>query len=296
MFDDEELEQIREERDDWQGHVDRQTVKRSRTSRKVLFGSMTASFVLVGFVMFLVASGMMASALIGLSGIGGFGAEIGALNGSGIAIYPAVGPTGACDADDGVGFNDPGPEQQGETNSETLPQLRGEISEANVPPDNNLTFVKDIRVPEILPFEVFRTKITRSDTSDEVELGDASLYLTGLEADELLIEDAQIEEFFSDGSSDNPRFYGGGSGTPVLENDDPSNSSYTPPGEFAITGSEGSEGSEAEATIDGATARAHFIAFSSLTLPDVRLETEYGNESELSGPFENISAADDCPY
>lgn len=287
MFDDEELEKIQESIEDEPDHIERGKVKKSRFSRKRLYWSGAASVTLFAFVMLLISSSIISSALIGISSIGGFGAEIEQLNGSGIAIYPAVGPTAACDSD--IQFNEGGPANESNTPVTTLPQLRGEVRNASVPPGNNLTFVKDIRVPNILPFEIFRTKITRSNIDDRVTLGNASLYVTGLEANQLTIQNAQIREFFTDGSTDDPRFFEGGSGTPVLNDPD-----STAPGEFVIRNR---PGETVEARIQGAKARAHFIAFTELSLPDIKLETEYGNESKFENDtFGNISAGDNCPY
>jgi hypothetical protein len=288
MFDEDELETLQEGIEDEPDHIKKEKIKSSKISRTRLYWSGMGSVVLFIFIIFLISSSIISGALIGLSSVGGFGAEIEQLNGSGVAIYPAVGPTAACKSEGSLGFNSGGPGTEGESGVKTLPQLRAEIRNASVPPGNNLTFVKDIRVPEILPFEVFRTKITRSSIDGRIALGNASLYVTGLNASKLTIQNAQIREFFTDGSSANPRFFEGGTGTPVLRNPD-----GTKPGEFVIRNR---PGETVEARIQGATARAHFIAFSELSLPDISLQTEYGNESDFNDPFGNISAGDNCPY
>jgi len=278
MFEDEELEQIREEQDEWQGHVDRQTVRRSRTSKKVLFGSMMASFVMVAFVTFLVASGMVTTALVGASGIGGFNADIQKLTGNDIAIYPAVGPTAACDSE--KKFNEAGP--QG-TNTNTLPQLRGEIGGATVPEGQTLTITKDVQTPDIADIGMFRLNVTASNENQDLNLQNAILYLTALNASKLEVQNAQIREFFTDGTSTNPRFYSGGNGSQVT--DGPAD-----PGEFAIRNR---PGTNASAVIAGAKARAHYIAFDKLEIQDVALELEYFAPGNL--PADNVTADDGCP-
>lgn len=289
MFDDEELEQIREERDDWQGHVDRQTVKKSRTSKRLLFGSITASFVMVGFLLFLVASGMMTSALIGFSGIGGFYADIGELTGDDIAIYPAVGPTASCSSE--LDFNQGGPGNSSTTPNSgdsftTLPQLRGEIGGAEVPGGQELTFVKDVRTPKIANIGMFRINVTAAPPSGEnLDLQNATLYLTGLQAENLSIQDAQIREFFSDGSDANPRFWNG-SGSVIGDG--------AAPGEFVI---QNAPGTTANAQISNATARAHFVQFDQLNIPDLDLQIQYfSNISDASNPNAVVSNNTDCPY
>lgn len=286
MFDDDELQQIQEDRDDWKGHVDRQTVKRSRTSKTVLFGSMTASFVMVGFLVFLVASGMMAGALIGLTGIGGFYAEISELEGSDLAIYPALGPTAACETSDNVGFNEGHPGEE----FTALPQLRAEIGGAEIPQGQELRVIKDIDMPDVADatgLETFRLELSQGDSGGAVDIDDIAFYVTGLEAEEITFENAQIREFFSENPEDS--FFDGegtdSTTTPVTED-------IAEPGEFAI---QNRPGTDAEATILNAEARAHFLAFDSLTVENIELETQYGTEDNPLTDPDPVEAADECP-
>lgn len=285
MFDDNELEQIREERDDWQGHVDRQTVKRSKTSGKIFFGSVGASLVVVSFMVFLTFSGMVSAALIGVTGIGGFGATIDELEGEDVEIYPALGPTAACPSDGTGGeFVDGGDALAGEDDNsvETLPQLRADITDAEIPQGSEITFNKDLAVPEIIDLELIRISITQNASIPngdgvvgDVELGNASLYVTGLQAEELQAFDTEIAESFSDGSADHPR----------LGNE----------GEFVVTGT--AEDDDNRVEISGATGRAHFLSFSELTLPNLELAIDY-YQSEDDIPDDQLPPApadDGCP-
>ena len=300
MFDDEELEQIRDEQDEWQGHVDRQTVKKSRTSRRLFLSSIGTSFVFVILLVILVSSGLMTTAALSVAGVGGFTAEIGQLNGSGINIHPALGPTAACSSD--VDFGD---SRSDPTSTVTaLPQLRGEIRDATIPGGSELVFVKDMAIPNLNfgSVDTFRIKINQSDPSGNIELGNASLYLTGLEADgntltnngSIVIENAQISEFFSGSSSTNPKFFdAAGSGTQQVIPGD------AQPGEFSISGT---GPGTAAASIEGATARAHFIAFETLSIQDIQLSLDYlDSDSFTPGtgvgskvPIRNASGA--CPH
>jgi hypothetical protein len=302
MFDDEELEQIRDEQDEWQGHVDRQTVKKSRTSSRLFLSSVGTSFVLLILLVILVSSGIMTTAALSVAGVGGFTAEIGQLNGSGINIHPALGPTAACKSTIDFGESRSGP-----TSTETaLPQLRGEIRDAKIPSGSELIFVKDMAIPNLNfagGVDTFRIKINQTDPSGSIQLGNASLYLTGLEADgnaltsngEIVIENAQIREFFSGGSSNNPRFFdAAGSGTQQVIPGD------AEAGEFSISGT--GQGSAA-ASIKGATARAHFISFETLSIQNIQLSLDYLDSDTFSPgtgvgskvPISNGSG-NNCPH
>lgn len=289
MFDDEELEQIRDEQDEWQGHVDRQTVKKSRTSRSLFFSSVGASFVLVILLAILVSSGLMSTAALSVAGVGGFTAEIGQLNGTGINIHPALGPTAQCTSE--VDFGD----SRSTTSVTALPQLRGEIKNAKIPSGEELVFVKDMAIPNLNfagGVDTFRIKINQSSTSGSVDLGDASLYLTGLTADgnsltnsgKIVIKNASIREYFSNPTSE-PKFYDGTDAESVIDG-------VANPGEFAISGD---GGGGADASITGAAARAHFIAFDTLSLPDVQLSLQYLDSSNSQTiPIRNGSG--NCPH
>ena len=241
---------------------------------------------MVGFLVFLVASGMMTSALIGLSGIGGFYADIGELTGDDIAIYPAVGPTASCSSDIDFNQGGPGNTTTPDTDVTTLPQLRGEIGGAKVPGGQTLTFVKDVRTPKIADIGMFRINVTAAPPSgDDLNLQNATLYLTALQAEQLQIEDAQIREFFSDGTDSDPRFWNG-SGS-VIGNG-------AAPGEFVI---QNAPGTTANAEISNATARAHFVQFDQLNIPDLELQIQYFTSvSDATNPDAVVSNNSECPY
>ena len=288
MFDDDELEQIREEQEDWQGHVDRQTVKKSRTSKRILFGSVTASFVMAGFMVFIaVSGGLAAQALIGVSGIGGFAAQIEKVeNAENIAIYPALGPTATCNSD--LDFN------QGYSNKTdneisdavAVPQLRAEIGGLNIPDGQALTLTKDINLPDTFlnNLQTFRVQVKQNASKGgTVDINDAILYLTGLKADEISIQQAQIREFFSPNAS--ASFFSGGQLKSVINNS-------ARPGEFAI---QNRPGSTANAEITNASARAHFVAFDKLDIQNIEIQTQYGTASD---PLEDVVSVDTttgCP-
>jgi len=289
MFDDEELDQLREDDDEWKGHVDRQIVKKSRTSRKALVGSLTASFALVALLFVLLSSSILTSALIGLGGIGGFRAEITELNGESLAIYPAIGPTAGCpsDIDFDAGYNSSAP-----SDFQTLPQLRAEIGNANVPAGEELKLTKDIDLPNITSLNTFRVSVSQGDPSKTVAINDIAFYVTGLAASEITFENAQIREFFAQDPEDS--FFSGvgtdATPTPVLDDTQPNASAQA--GEFAI---QNRPGTTANATIKDATARAHFLAFDSLTIESLRLETQYGNTTNTLPNVTKIDHSTACP-
>jgi len=277
MFDEDELEQIRDERDDWQGHVDRRTVKKSRTSGKLLAGSLGGSFVVVGFMIFLVFSGMVGSALVGLGGLGGFSADIEKLVGSDVSIYPAIGPTAGCpsgftDGEFVNGSDSPNAlDEQPDNSVKTVPQLKAEIASAEIPNGTNLTLNKDIAVPEIINLRMIRISIGQDASINPsaaggegvggVNLGDTALYVTGLKAGRLQAFDTQIGESYTDGTSTNPKFGPGGA--------------------FVLEGTAGGNGDN-QVTLSNAKARAHFLSFANLTLPNVNLAIEYYNDSDIT--------------
>lgn len=284
MFDDDELEQIREDRGDWQGHIDRQKVKKSRTSTRIFAGSAAASFVAVGFLVFLVLSGMMGSALVGLAGLGGFSADIEELVGNDVSIYPAIGPTAACPSTFTGGDYVEGGGQDGNEVLEngndvaTVPQLRADISNATVPVGSNLTLNKDIQVPEILSLSMIRVSIRQDPSLGEVgnvTLGNTSLYVTGLTASRLTAFDTKIGEYYTDGTTSNPKF--GSTGEFVLE---------------------GTSGTDNQVQIINASGRAHFLSFEELTLPNLDLAIEYYNSSSVPSDAvisENNTGFTNCP-
>lgn len=272
MFDEDELEEIRDERDDWQGHVDRQTVKKSRTSGKLLAGSLGGSLVVVGLMIFLVFSGIVGSALVGLGGLGGFSADIEKLEGNDVSIYPAIGPTAGCPSGftNGDFTNGTGIEGESDNSITTVPQLKAVISKAEIPNGTNLTLNKDIAVPMIDSLEMIRVSIGQDGTINPsaaggegiggVNLGDTELYVTGLKAGRLKAFDTQIGESYTDGTSNNPRF--------------------GPGGEFVLEGT--ATGGNNQVTLSNATARAHFLSFANLTLPNLDLAIEYYNGSDIT--------------
>lgn len=287
MFDDEELEQIRDERDEWQGHVDRETVKKSRTSRKLLFGSLTTSMVMAVFLAFITISGSLAAGtLIGLVGVGGFFAQIEEIdNAEDIAIYPALGPTAACQSD--VDFNE-GPADGGLTGpggGVALPQLRAEIGNLSIPNDKALTLTKDINLPDtfLTNLQTFRVEVKQKNSQGEVNINNAVLYLTGLEASQIEIQQAQIREYFSEQPKDS--FFEGGTGQAVINNN-------ARPGEFAIRNR---PGTNANAVIKDAEARAHFVAFDQLDIDNLQLRTKYGTVNDPLPDVVSIDHSTSCP-
>ena len=287
MFDDEELEQIRDEQDEWQGHVDRQTVKKSRTSRGLLIGSMTASTVMAVVMVFIaVSGGLAAQALIGVAGVGGFAAEIQEVdNADNRAIYPALGPTAACDSD--VDVNE-GPADGGlDTGSGVaLPQLRAEIGNLSIPSGQALILTKDINLPDtfLTDLQTFRVSVKQNASKGgNVAINDAILYLTGLKADQISIQNAQIREFFSENAS--ASFFSGGNQKAVINNN-------ARPGEFAI---QNRPGSTANAQIINASARAHFVAFDQLDIENIQIQTKYGTVNDELNDVISINSTSGCP-
>jgi len=279
MFDEEELNQLREDEDEWKGYVERKTVEKSRTSRGVFFSSITVSFILAVFMTTIMLSSMVTANLIGIGGLGGFSANITKIdNADDIAIYPSLGPTAACDSS--VDFNE-APSPSGNL---AIPQLRAEIKNLNIPTGEQLKLTKDIDLPNsfISDLQTFRVSITQSDPNGAVNINDAVLYLTGLKADNIQINDAQIREFYSDTASDS--FYEGGNGLGVID-------SGNREGEFAI---KNRPGSTANAVIDSAEARAHFVAFDQLDIDNLQLETKYGTSGSPLDDVVSINHSVPC--
>ncbi len=277
MFDKEELEELREDRYKWQGHVRRdvRTEKRTETNRRIFFGSVGASLVLAVMVAVLIVSTSGALAIIGVSGIGGFGAEIDELVGEDVEIYPALGPTAACPSEATSGdFTDADGYSDADMDGTTLPQLRAEITDADVPEGSDLSFFKDIPVPEITGMEMVRVNLGQQDGEEpgNITLGDAALHVTALEADHLQAFDTEIRESFSDGSSENPRL--------------------GPEGEFVVTGT--AEDDDNLVVIEGASARAHFLSFSVLEMPYLSLDLEW-YENEGDADPDAVLGEDGCP-
>ncbi|MFW5929876.1 MAG: hypothetical protein ACOCT0_05605 [Halobacteriota archaeon] len=281
MYDREELEELRRGRRGWEGHVDREVKVERRTylSPKSFFSAMGASTVLTVFVIALIVASNFGMALVGVTGIGGFQADISQLNGDNVMIYPSIGPTAACPspATDGNFANTSSSEFQDNAVSddamseETLPQLRADIEEAEVPTGASINLTKDIPTP-IPGLDMVRVRLGQwSDAPEDgnISLGNTSFYVTGLRAERLEAFDTEIRESYSDGSSDNPRM--GSSG------------------EFVVEGT--AEDSDNRVELTNASGRAHFLSFAVLEMPYLELEMEYFDTM----PDDNVAANDSCP-
>ncbi len=282
MFDQDELEELREDRYQWQGHVRRdvRTEKHTETSGRIFFSSVGAAVMMSVMLVVLMVSSSGTLALIGVTGIGGFGAEIDELVGEDVEIFPALGPTAACPSEATDGDFHDGNMSDSEMDGTTLPQLRAEITDADVPSGSEIVFFKDIEVPAITGLEMIRVGIGQQDDQEagNVTLGDAALHVTALEADRLQAFDTEIREQYSDGTADNPRL--------------------GPEGEFVVTGT--AEDDENQVVIEGASARAHFLSFSELQMPYLVLDIEYFNTTDendqaFDGIPDPVLGDDDCP-
>lgn len=284
MFDKEELEELREDRYKWQGHVNREvrTERSTRFSGGRFFSSVGASLVLSVVLVAAIVSSNGALALIGVTGIGGFGASISELDGADVEIYPAIGPTAACPSPiTGGDFAEGGGEDGGpvleddstwvEDEAVTLPQLKADISDANISEGEEIDLWKDIPLPDLTNLEMIRINLGQQDdaTQGDIYLGDASFTVTALEADSLTAFNTEIKESFSDGTAENPRL---GS-----------------TGEFTVSGE--AEGEDNRVVLEGAMARAHFLSFEVLEMPNLELDIDYYETM----PDDNVTADIDCP-
>jgi hypothetical protein len=243
--------------------------------------------VMAVFLAFITISGSLAAGtLIGLVGVGGFFAQIERIdNAEDIAIYPALGPTAACDSD--VDFNE-GPADGGLDSpggGVALPQLRAEIGNLSIPDGQALTLTKDINLPDtfITNLQTFRLEVVQQNNQGEVNINNAVLYLTALNASQIQINQAQIREYFSQDPSDS--FFEGGTGQAVINNN-------ARPGEFAIRNR---PGTNANAVIEDAEARAHFVAFDQLDIENLQLQTKYGTVSDPLPDVVSIDHSTTCP-
>ena len=225
-----------------------------------------------------VSGGLAAQALIGVAGIGGFAAQIEKVeNAENISIYPALGPSAACSSD--LDFNE-GYSNKSISGGVALPQLRAEIGNLDIPDGQALILTKDIHLPNtfLTNLSTFRVEVKQNASKGgKVNINDAILYLTGLSADKISIQQAQIREFFAQNSS--ASFFSGGTQKAVINNG-------ARPGEFAI---QNRPGTTANATIVNASARAHFVAFDQLDIQNLELQTKYGTQSN---PLPDVVSVD----
>lgn len=252
MFDGDELEQIREDRDEWEPSSDGDSSR--AVSKRRFAGSLSASVVILALLISMVVSMNMAVAT-SVGQVGGFQADFPELQGETLNIYPAIGESSACLK------NTQGQYGRATNNSQVgLPLLKADIRQANITKlPVNLT--KDIRLPDMIPqIDVVRINLTQFGDlkNNKVLIGNASLHLTKLKADRIVLSGgATIQENYSDGRNF-PH--------PIMGPDGKYKDRGFDYGEFSITGT--------QATMVNGTARAHFLGFQRLTMPNMTLNVE----------------------
>lgn len=265
MFDRDELDEIQSDRRRWSSRGDEETDR--TVSKRRFAGSMASSVVAVSVLIAMVMSMNLAMG-VGIGQVGGFVAEFPRLEGQTLNIYPAVSESSACM--NNVSATNPQGRPTAGSGERGIPVLKADIKKANIT-ELPVALIKDIRLPDVIPpIDVVRINLTQTGNLNNnfVEIGDASLHLHSLVAERITLEDgAQIRENYSGN---------GGSGTPhpIFGPSGPYKNRDFDYGEFSITGT--------NATMVNGTAEAHLLAFDTLTMPNMSLQLEYYDESNIN--------------
>jgi hypothetical protein len=240
--------------------VEEKKTETATSSSKRFIVSIASSFAFLLVILVLVFSGSLVTAVT-ISDVGGFHAEIGRVEGTGVTMYPVVGETSVCRDESGAS---PDPD----SGEEALPMLRVDVAGASVGQYQPLEFRKDIYTPNILGMAGVRITVTRPTGFGKVELGDASIQLTRLDANEIYLEN----DLVIDDRNATTTF-----------GDPPQYDYQEPGGEFIFEGQ--------DAYIEDAEAVVHYVSFSELSMPQMRLELEYVEDENDLDYAERV----DCP-
>ncbi|MCX2819397.1 hypothetical protein EGH25_08545 [Haladaptatus sp. F3-133] len=266
----------------WWGSNDRPP--EGKTSRRRFLVTATASLVVVIIIVYLLlTSAAFAQQFIqpiGVSDVGGFNLQIDEATGEGLYIYPGAGGSSNC-PDTRAGYP---PSPDPEVGESVLPQVYLELLDAQIPENAELSFTKDIEVPDAIPgMAGFRIIITRdeSNVSTPLTVGDATIGFTDVKADRIDLGGGSVDGFNLD-LIINDRYRGDGSneqifGQYLIGGDRPrfgSSRFFTsddPGSQFIVDGSFGGT-----LDIQNANANAHFLRFSELNeLREFDLSIEY---------------------
>jgi hypothetical protein len=173
-----------------------------------------------------------------VSNVGGFVAEIEEVNGNDIQIYPEIGSTAVCPDT----FSEPGEDR-------ALAFARAEIGGAQVPPNSDLRFTKDISTPKIIGIQSFRVNATTNSGAGGLNLQNAIIDLTRLEASKIDLDSVTFNERYV---GPNPT----------------AGDRFGPSGEFIFEGQQLNNLSNARGVV-------HFVQFDTLNLPTIDVELEY---------------------
>lgn len=272
MFDEEELNRIREEGGD--------NGLKSRVSKKDFVYTLFVSSLAAMLVIYLSLSSIaMVSVALSVGGSGGFLLEFEEIKQERLAgedpkqfyIHPVAAQTSKCRStiDTTSGKPDPG------DNDQALPLLKAQIQEAEVTTNTSLSFKKGIKTPDILGIDNFTVEINNRMTDSngntvgfgDVEIGNTSIIVSELEANRLQLSNATIDERKSDssvtaGESDFAEESPFGPSPGYIVNPDPSKL-----GELVVNGE--------DITITKGSGIAHFIGFESLRITSLNLELDY---------------------
>lgn len=270
-----------------------------RTSRRrFLVTSVSSIVVVVMIVYFLLTSAGFAQQFvqpIGVSDVGGFNLQIDEATGQGIYIYPGAGDSSNCP--DTRAGSPPSPDPQ--VGEDVLPQIYLELLDAQIPQDAELSFTKDVAVPDTIPgIAGFRIKITRdqSNVSTPLTIGDATVGFTDVTADEISLSGGSTGGFNLDLLIDD-RYRGEGSskqifGQYLVGGDRPRfgssrfSTNADPGSQFVVDGS-----FAGTLQVQNANANAHFLRFSALNdLREFELSIEY-----IENDFNLNIAEGSCP-
>ncbi|MFB6283578.1 MAG: hypothetical protein ABEK59_06550 [Halobacteria archaeon] len=259
MFDDDEVKEVREGRDNWLDYSHKKTVVKSRLSRKRLGGTIAVSIIIIVLmvsIMFTTGVSLAGS----LGSVGGFQAQFPMVVGNDMKIYPALGQSSACK-------NNVTNSQVPKRGEEALPVLKADIKNATLKSEKGgpISFEKDIQVPNPVPdsINVVRVEMTQGHPKKDSNIGDMSVQLTNLSAEMLRFRGgASLIEQFSNGSSTYP-IWGPGGGYSQDRNFDF--------GEFHIDGD--------KAMIKNGRATAVFVGFSKLNLRQFELNLKYNPDN-----------------
>lgn len=282
MFDNDELDEIRENGGDWAAPVDEDD-REHQVSVGRFLGSMSSSLIIVAVLVALVVSTNMAVG-IAFGQAGGFSVFFPKLEGEQLDIYPAVGESSMCKKNF-TGFRPSSSSDFG------LPVLKADIKRANIT-RGPIELTKDIPTPFIPSVDVVRINMTQNLGGDNewepsnVFIGNTSLQLTNLSAESVVLSGgAQIYENFSNRSPTNTGgepIFGPGNGYPYTKD-----GALRPPapldyGQFHISGT--------NADMVNGSAVAYFLGFRRLKLNNLTLNLEYNPSNPLYS-----TAQSDCP-
>jgi hypothetical protein len=243
--------------------------KTSRRRLGAIFGGST--FVLL-ILLYLVFNGMVYGQ-VGVSEVGGFNLQIDEVSGDGLYIYPGAGDSSNCP--DTRPGNPPDPDPK--LGEDVLPQVYLDVLNANVPDNSDISFSKDIAVPDAVPgIAGFRISLTRDtpNVTQSLTLGDVQVGLTDVTADEISLSGGTTDLVIDDDFRGDT---GGSYPSQSVPGDqifgDPNRGDFfnDPGGVLTVEGAVGGS-----ISVQNANANAHYLSFGALNdFRKFQLDVEY---------------------